>query len=126
MSSWKASQERLVEREADVVYWEDCTKSKKFIKINKEAVYNDEKTAKEERDWTRWIDEEDEEGKNYSRDNERERVDNAETMQVCFDWRVRLRTTLESIFCNDRRHHFFVCVSLVNNSSSLRRTYTTR
>ncbi len=37
----------LVEREADVVHQEDCIKFKKFIKINKEAVCNDEMTAKE-------------------------------------------------------------------------------
>ena len=126
MSSWKASQERLVEREADVVCRKDCTKFKKFIKIDKEAVCNDEKTAKEKRNRTRQIDEEDEEGKDCSRDDERERVDSVETMRVRFDWRVRLRTTLESIFCNDRHHRFFVCVSLVNNSSSLHRMYTTR
>ncbi len=36
MSSWKALQERLVEREANVVCQRDCIKSKKFIKIDKE------------------------------------------------------------------------------------------
>ena len=40
----------LIEREADVVHREDCIKSKKFIKIDKEAVCNDEMTAKESRD----------------------------------------------------------------------------
>jgi len=53
MSSRKASQERLAEREADVVCQKNCTKSKRFIKINKEAVCNDEKTAKEKRDRTK-------------------------------------------------------------------------
>ena len=51
MSSWKASQERLIERKADVICWESCTKFKKFIKINKEAVCNNEKTAKKK--WNR-------------------------------------------------------------------------
>ncbi len=114
----------LVEWKADVDCRESCMKFKKFIKIDKEAVCNDEKTAKEERNQTRWINEEDEEDKDCSRDDEREHVDSAEMMWVHFDWRVRLRTTLESIFCNDDR--FFVCVSLVNNSSSLHKMYTTK
>ncbi len=53
MSSQKASQERLIKREADVVCRESCTEFKRFIKIDKEAVCNNEKTAKEERDRTR-------------------------------------------------------------------------
>ncbi len=116
----------LVEREADVVCRKNCIKSKRFIKINKEVVCNDEKTAKDERNWTEQVCEEDKEDKDCSKDNERERVDSAETMQIHFNWSVKLRTTLESIFCNDCHHHFFVCISLVNNSSSLHRMYTTR
>ncbi len=85
MSSWKASQERLIKWEADVVCQKNCTKFKKFIKINKKAVCNDEKTAKEKWDWTRWINEEDEEDKDCSRDDERECVNSAEMMQVYFD-----------------------------------------
>ncbi len=126
MSFWKALQEMLVKWEADVVYQEDCIKFKRFIKINKETVHNSEKTAEEERNWTEWIceeDEEDEEDEDCCKDDERDRVNSARMMQVCFDWRVRLRT-LESRFCNDRC--FFVYVSLVNNGSNLHKMYTTR
>ncbi len=114
----------LIEREVDVICWRNCTEFKRFIKINKEAVCNNEKTVKEKRNWTRWINEEDEEDKDCSRDDERKRINNAEMMQVHFDWHMRLRTTLKSIFCND--DCFFVCVSLVNNSSNLHKTYITR
>ncbi len=75
----------LIEREADVVCRRNCIEFKKFIKINKEVVHNDEKTAKDEWDWTEWVCEEDEEDKDCSRDDKRERVDSAETMRVCFD-----------------------------------------
>jgi len=75
----------LVEREADIVRREDCIESKKFIKIGKEAVCNDEMTAKENRDRTERIREEGEEDKDCSKDDERDCVDSAETMRVCFD-----------------------------------------
>jgi len=56
MSSQKALQERLVEREADVVYREDCIEFKRFIKIDKE----DEKDCIKSEEFIK-IDKEDEE-----------------------------------------------------------------
>jgi len=82
--------------------------------------------VKERRDWMKWINEKDKEDNNCNKDDERKRVDSAEMMWVCFDWCMRLRTTLKSIFCNNHHHHFFVCILLVNNSSSLHRMHTTR
>ncbi len=86
----------LIKREADE---KNCIEFKEFIKINKED-------------------------KDCRKDDERERVNNAEIKRVRLNRYVRLRITLELIFCNDRR--LFICVSLINLSSNSHRTYTTR